>query len=64
MKTIWLWSGIWKVGLAVACAAAFSYGLALLLQPGPVGAAVLGLALGMPTGFIATQVWPCWQFEW
>ena len=64
MKTIWIWSGIVKVSGAVLTAAAVSFGLALLLKPGPVGAAVLGLALGMPTGFIATQVWHCWRFEW
>ena len=63
MKTILIWSGLWKFALANMAAYAVSYGLAMLLTAGPIGAVVIGLAIALPTGFIALQIWPVWRLE-
>ena len=64
MKTILIWSGLWKFALANMAAAAVSYGVAMLLTVGPIGAVVIGFAIGIPTGFIAVQIWSVWRFDW
>ena len=63
MKTIWLWGEVWKVALALLAAAAVAFGMSTLLNLGMVGSLVMGLTIGIPTGSIATLMWPFVRFE-